>query len=263
MDQQSVNQLLCENMQNIFRFSLSRLWNRQDAEDPTSEILLEVLRSADKIRDEDKFFGFLWRVARNTYADFLKKHQKNDHCELSEEGIVSVERSVEDEIILRESLKHLRRELSLLSEIYRRSTVLYYFENLSCRQIAEKLGVSTEMVKYNLFRARNIIREGITMERILGEKSYRPYSFEIDFWGTKAGEAAEYKSFQNRKIRGNILLAAYYAPVSAQDLGLELGVAMPYLEDEIRLLEKRQYLIQKNGKYLTNIPIFTRNAPMK
>ena len=32
---------------------------------------------------------------------------------------------------------------------------------------------------------------------------------------------------------------------------------MPYLEDELCLLEKRQYLIIKNGKYLTNIPIFT------
>ena len=46
------------------------------------------------------------------------------------------------------------------------------------------------------------------------------------------------------KIKGNILLSAYYAPISAQELSIELGVAMPYLEDELRLLEMRQYLVK-------------------
>ena len=95
------------------------------------------------------------------------------------------------------------------------------------------------------------------MDRILGEKSYNPRTFEIDFWGTKAGDDAEYKAFQQRKIRGNILLTAYYTQVTAQELSMELGVALPYLEDEINLLKKRMYMIEKSGKYLTNIPIFT------
>ena len=67
------------------------------------------------------------------------------------------------------------------------------------------------------------------MNRTLGEKSYNPVRFEIDFWGTKAGDDNEYRSFRERKIRGNILLAAYYTPISAQELSIELGVAMPYL----------------------------------
>lgn len=98
------------------------------------------------------------------------------------------------------------------------------------------------------------------MERLYGEKSYRPNIFEIDFWGTKAGDDREYRDFQRRKIKGNILLAAYYSPVTIQELGIELGVALPYLEDEIKLLVDRQYLVCKNGKYLTNIPIFTLNC---
>ena len=53
------------------------------------------------------------------------------------------------------------------------------------------------------------------MERVYGEKSYRPGNFEIDFWGSKAGEDSAYLDFQKRKIKGNILLAAYYGPVTA------------------------------------------------
>jgi hypothetical protein len=96
------------------------------------------------------------------------------------------------------------------------------------------------------------------LNRATGEKSYNPVKFEIDFWGTKAGDDAEYRSFRERRIRGNILLSAYYSSISLQELSIELGVSAPYLEDEIRLLEKRQYLISKNGKYLANIPIFTK-----
>ena len=95
------------------------------------------------------------------------------------------------------------------------------------------------------------------MERLYGEKSYCPNIFEIDFWGTKAGDDHEYRDFQRRKIKGNILLTAYYSPVTIQEISIELGVAGPYLEDEIKLLVDRQYLVCNNGKYLTNIPIFT------
>ena len=53
------------------------------------------------------------------------------------------------------------------------------------------------------------------------------------------------------------MIAAYYRPVTIQEISFELGVALPYLEDEIKLLIDRGYLVFNNGKYLTNIPIFT------
>lgn len=62
------------------------------------------------------------------------------------------------------------------------------------------------------------------------------------------------------EIKGNILLAAYYSPVTIQEISIELGVALPYLEDEIKLLVDRQYLVCNNGRYLTNIPIFTLDS---
>ncbi|UKI12854.1 MAG: hypothetical protein L6V84_00480 [Oscillospiraceae bacterium] len=88
----------------------------------------------------------------------------------------------------------------------------------------------------------------MNMERLYGEKSYRPNIFEIDFWGTKAEDDREYRDFQRRKIKGNILLAAYYSPVTIQEISIELGVALPFLEDEIKLLVDRQYLALQQWK---------------
>lgn len=258
MDSTKLEQLITENMKSIFGFALARLRNANKAEELASEILYEIIRSAQNLKNEERFYGFMWRIAENTYMDYLRRKSRNESRAADlDQNIADESESALDEIIQKEELNLLRRELSLLPKQYRDATVLYYMENLSCSEVANRLQISTEMVKYYLFRARKIIREGMNMERLYGEKSYCPNIFEIDFWGTKAGDDHEYRDFQKRKIKGNILLAAYYSPVTIQEISIELGVALPYLEDEIKLLIDRQYLVCNNGKYLTNIPIFT------
>ena len=261
MDRIKFEQLITDNMKSIFGFALTRLGNAAEAEYLASDILYEIIRSAKNLKDETRFYGFMWRIAENVYADYLRKKSKRaSHMAELDENIADESEPALAEIIQKEEVNLLRRELSLLSKQYREATVLYYVENLSCSEVASRLQISTEMVKYYLFRARKIIREGMSMERLFGEKSYHPNGFEIDFWGTKAGDDREYQDFQRRKIKGNILLSAYYSPVTLQEISIELGVSLPYLEDEVKLLMDRQYLICNNGKYLTNIPIFTQDC---
>ena len=251
----TANRLIEENLPAILGFAMSRLRDQRAAEELASDIAYAVLRSTDQLRDERSFYAWMWQIARNCYAARLRA--KRRAMAQLDEALPDDARSPEDEAILCDDLARLRRELSLLATEQRRATVLYYMDGLSCAEVASQMQISTEMVKYHLFRARNLMREGMEMERIYGEKSYNPKRFEIDFWGTKAGDDREYRAFCERKIRGNILLATYYAPMSLPELSLELGVAVPYLEDEVRLLAARKYLTERRGKYITNIPIFT------
>lgn len=262
MDSIKLEKLITENMKTIFGFALTRVGNVPEAEELASDIFYEIVRSVGNLRDEERFYGFMWKIAENTYMTYLRKKSRNARrvAELDEKNIADGSDSVLNEIVRQEDLNLLRRELSLLSRQYRDATVLYYIEGHSCSEVAKKLNISTEMVKYYLFRARKIIREGMNMERLYGEKSYMPSDFSIDFWGTKGGDDREYDEFNDRKIKGNILLAAHYSPVTIQEISIELGVAIPYLEDEIKMLLARQYLVCKNEKYLTNIPIFTRDC---
>lgn len=253
MNHETINKLITENMKTVLGFALSRLTDPLQAQ----ELLYALLKAAPSLRDDSRFYAFMWRIAQNTYVNYLRAKSKCPTQKIDSELIADDALLPQDELILKEDMRLLRRELSLLSEQYRRAIVLYYIEDFSCAQIARKLGTSTEMVKYYLFRARKQLREGMEMERTFGEKSYAPEAFEIDFWGTKAGEDSEYRAFRERRIRGNILIVAYYTPVTVQELSIELGVSVPYLEDELRLLLGRQYLLYKNGRYVTNIPIFT------
>ena len=148
----------------------------------------------------------MWKIAGNVYAAYLrKKSRSTNHSAYLDPNMPDDSSPVPDKIIDDDEKNLLHRELSFLSNQYREAMVLYYFENLSCSEIAVRQKISTEMVKYYLFRARKIVMEGMHMERIYGEKSYNPNYVKIDFWGTLGGQDNEYREFSKRKIKGNIL----------------------------------------------------------
>jgi len=248
----TVHAWVTENMPNIFGWALSRVGDRHEAEDLAGDIMAAMLACGDRAVGSRN--AYLWRIAHNVYVSYLRKKRPT---EALSETLIDDAPTAEEVLLETEQIRLLRRELSLLSEQYRTAAVLYYDARMSCTAIASRLGISVEMVKYYLFRARKLIREGMNMERILGEKSWNPQTFEIDFWGSRGGSMAEYSRFQKRKLPGNILLAAYYSRISAQELAMELGVALPYLEDELAILTERGYLTESGGKYLTNVPVFT------
>ena len=182
MDSIKLEKLITENMKSIFGFALTRLGNVNEAEYLASDIFYHIIKSAKGLRDDERFYGFMWKVAENVYIDYLRKKSKDTSRTTELDGNIADEsESVSDEIVKKEELNLLRRELSFLSKQYREATVLYYIENLSCSEIAKKLQTSTEMIKYYLFRARKIIREGMNMERLYGEKSYRQIFLKLIF----------------------------------------------------------------------------------
>ncbi len=254
MEQQKAEQLVLRNLKSIFGFAFSRLYDKSEAETLAGEIVCAVLQSAHRLQNDDAFYGFLWKIADNTFKTFIRK-KKNPTVSFDASFTGVYLQTPESECIQKEEMQLLRRELALLTKQYRETTVLYYFENKTCAEIADRLHISVEMVKYYLFQTRKKLKEGIAMTRTFGEKSYRPGVFRMDFWGGGSNECY-YRIFK-RKLPGNILLAAYDRPVTVEEMAMELGVSAVYLEDEIELLLQHE-LIQKQGKkYQTNIIIFT------
>ena len=74
MEQEKVAKLLSDNLKNIFAFSLSRLYDRSEAEDLTNDIICEVLKCARRLRNDDAFYGFMWRIAENTFKKRIRKN---------------------------------------------------------------------------------------------------------------------------------------------------------------------------------------------
>ena len=258
MTEKRASELLSENLTAIYGYAFSKLYDKDKVDDLASEIVYEIIVSARNLQSEEAFWGFAWRIAENTFRRFIRKSRlAARNVELTEENIGVYDISAEQEYIEKETESEeiylLRRELSLLKKTHREVCVAYYVDNKSCSQIAKEQSISVEMVKYHLFKTRKLLKEGIGMTRTLGEKSYNPGTFRLDFWGDKN----KYCELFNRKLPGSIVLAAYYEAMTAEALSMELGVSMPYLEEEIEILEAAGVLKKIGDKYQTNIVIIT------
>lgn len=255
MEQEKISALVEENMKTIFAYALSRVSHKEDAEDLAGDIIFAILKSAPKIRDDNAFFGYIWAIAANTYKKYLYKRSRVSFEELDEEA--ADDKDFIQNILRNEQFCTLRRELALLSKEYRECTIAYYFEGLSCAETASRLHISLEMVKYYLFKTRKILKEGISMEREFGTKSYQPakFDFHIIFEGMAN---MEYQRLFDRKLPGNILVSTYHTPMTIRQLAIELGVASVYLEDEIALLEGYRLLTAlPGGRYQARLVILT------
>ena len=134
-------------------------------------------------------------------------------------------------------------------------------ENKSIRDIASALSLSESAVKQRLFRARNILKEGIEMARTFGKRSYNPENI------TYAADGAQPTGLPwravNRKIPNNILLQANNNPSTLEELSIELGVALPYMEEEVNLLHQATLLEKQGDKYITNFFILDKECRME
>ena len=112
----------------VLSYCMARTSNEHQAEDLAQDILLEMTKSVQNIRNEKAFYGFMWSVAGNVYKQWYRKKLRRQECELTD-NIYDTENVFDTITDDNSDLYLLRRELSLLSEKYRRATILYYLEN--------------------------------------------------------------------------------------------------------------------------------------
>lgn len=252
-NQNQYGEKIAEMSKTIFLYCMSKTHSRQEAEDLSQDILCELIKASGNIRDESAFYGFMWAVAGNVYKQWVRKQTNRKECELTED--IPIEDTLHEEEDT--DIYLLRRELTLLSEKYRRATILYYVDKKSCSEIADILGISESMVKYLLFKARQIMKEGMTMERKLGTLSYNPITLNPMYNGSGPNR---FWDFMQSKIRQNIVNACYNDTLTAEQISLETGIPLPYLEDDLRALWEKEILIKDGTHYKTNVLIITADC---
>ena len=67
MEQIKAYEKLQECLKDIFAFSISRVYNKQDAEDLTNDIIIEILSSVNRLENDTAFYGYMWKIADNTF----------------------------------------------------------------------------------------------------------------------------------------------------------------------------------------------------
>lgn len=139
----------------VYRLAYARTKNRQDAEDITQEVFLKYIRCGKTFKDEEHRKAWLLKVTANTSKSVLTSAWARHYAhmeELPEKGSEMEERS------------EVFYAVQSLPEKYRIVLQLYYYEELSVREISEILSKKESTVKSLLRRGReqvkNMLKEG-------------------------------------------------------------------------------------------------------
>ncbi len=253
-------------MGKVFYFCLRKTGDSYEAEDLTSEITLDIISALGKGTIPRNFSAWVWQISRNKYSKWaagksrkLKRTESSDVEGFDFEDDYRFEETLVDE----ELLALMKRELAFISSDYRNILVAFYLEDRKVQDIASSLNLPEGTVKTKLHRARNILKEGIDMAREFGRRSYKPENVYFSNSCDAFGDNGQPWTILNHSMYKNIFLEVYGNPETAEQLALELGIALPYMEDELEYLVKETFLIKNGDKYETSFPIISKDAQLK
>lgn len=158
----------------IFRHALLMCGHRDDAEEVTQDALLKVFENFDQLREPEHVRAWVFRIARN--ACYMKRRKSvfapGEEVSLDalrpswrQEGDgraieVADWSALPEDVLSREETRELIDEaIRELPDTYRPVILLRDVEDLSTSETAEILGLSPDVVKQRLHRARLMVRQ--------------------------------------------------------------------------------------------------------
>lgn len=157
----------------IYRLALKMLADPQDAEDVLQETFIKALRGLAAFEGRSSLSTWLYRIAVNEALMLLRKRkpepvsvEQPDAADAEDESeplqIVDWCCLPESEFLTTEFRTELEKAMQQLSPALRVVFVLRDIEGLSIEDTADTLGVSQQVVKTRLLRARLKLREELS-----------------------------------------------------------------------------------------------------
>ena len=135
-------------------YTLSLTKNYPIAEAIVSDAYYTALKTADG--EVNNFKAWLLKVCRNLYLNALRKNKRLTELD---DNIADESETALESIIKKEEYRALYHAISLLTPSHKEVITLFYFEDLSVKDIALVLGKSETVVKVTLFRAREALKK--------------------------------------------------------------------------------------------------------
>ena len=144
-----------------FRVARGVLRNTADAEDVAQEALLRAYQSFDRLRDRNRFSGWLVRISFRLALDRLRSAKRRERRDAlwSQPAHLPPPATAEDVAASNQFQGHLERALEELPEKLRLVLLLSAMDGYTIEEIARMIGVPLGTVKSRIFIARKKLAE--------------------------------------------------------------------------------------------------------
>jgi RNA polymerase sigma-70 factor, ECF subfamily len=150
--------------QRIYRTVRSIVRDESDAEDVMQQAYINAYVHLGQFEERASFSTWLTRIAINeAFARVRPRPLRiaDDLDDRAMEQIRSTDLDPEQQLASAELRALVETEIAALPESYRVVLMLREIEGLDTREVAECIGVSEDVVKTRLYRAREILRENV------------------------------------------------------------------------------------------------------
>ena len=145
-----------ENYRDLIRYARRRAGSFEAAQDVVQQAFTNTLTATEQGARIRNMSAFLQRCVRNICVNNARRDPPES---IDEELSRLTEKSTEASVELREKWRKVAKAVDGLGLSQRRAFVLAEFNGLECKEIASRMGCSTETVWKLLSRARKQIRD--------------------------------------------------------------------------------------------------------
>jgi RNA polymerase sigma-70 factor (ECF subfamily) len=135
----------------VYRIALTQMKNVHDAQDIFQEVFLRLVKNIDTIQNEEHLKSWLIRVTLNCSKTNLMSGWRKHTQPLEDEQNQLVFETKEQ--------SDLYEYIQKLPKKYRTVLYLFYYEELSIKQICDITGQKETTVKSQLSRARSLLKK--------------------------------------------------------------------------------------------------------
>ncbi len=141
----------------IFTLALRMVGNREDAEEVAQDTFVKAYKALDSFKGTAKFSTWLYRIVYNTSLDYIKKSKRviySEHIDEIHESDIGTMQDALSYLEDKEKKETIEKALLQLPEDERVLLTLFYFEDLSLKEISDIAKISYDNVKIKLHRSR-------------------------------------------------------------------------------------------------------------
>lgn len=183
--------LLVERYQSlVYSIAYRMIHDRAEAEDMAQEVFLKAFRTLDTFREEASFKTWICRIATNRCIDWKRKHASRNQLTAGVEeadALPDEAETPEQTLLRRERQSEVRDVIDGMPEKYRAILLMYHFQGMTYKDIAESEGISSRTVETRLYRAKQMLRTAMEGGGADDGTSGTPHDLEVSGGRTRRG----------------------------------------------------------------------------